>query len=431
MAVLLFPSVDASYWYPKTTITLAVVLGYLGLVRALRWRRYEEVHRKFAGRIHSLTPAEAQKITHLSSQWDMPALMTIALSFALFKTYAIPSISNLLLRTRQLGSKENVSRRYADTEILISTWVTCPISGKFEFDGPSANGEDFDPRCAIAIARTNWLHSKYDISNDDYLYTLCLFIFEPIDWIARYGWRELSELEKQAYYVFWVEVGRRMGIKDIPESLDDLKRWSMKYEEHYMVPAASNRAVAQFTIDELLCFAPEKYGIKNFLQRIVVCLLETRVRVAMMYEEQPWYLHLLTQGLTQAAAVCQRHCMPPRLAPSLFVKYDTPKSKDGSEPRMHQSRPWYKPRQSGFGALLEQFTVAAGLVREDNVASPRNKWRGYRLEELGPERFEHSGHEETMRIAAELQGCPVTGPWSLRPRPHQHSRSVSASRSSL
>jgi len=226
-----------------------------------------------------------------------------------------------------------------------------------------------------------------------------------------------------------------MGIKDIPESLEDLERWSLKYEEGYMVPVATNHAVAQLTVDELLCFAPEKYGIKNFLQRIIVCLLETRVRVAMMYEEQPWYLHLLTYGVTQVAALFQRHCLLPRRAPSLFVKYDTSKPKDGSEPRMHPSRyaqrPWYKPKQRGFGAFIEKFTVCIGLVRPEDVALPRNKCRGYRLEELGPERFEHSGHEETMRIAAELQGCPVTGPWSLRPRPHHHNRSASASRASL
>ncbi|EPQ53280.1 hypothetical protein GLOTRDRAFT_46084 [Gloeophyllum trabeum ATCC 11539] len=404
-----------NWWpWPKSALFIVLLVVYLGIVQALRWRRYHEVHKKYGPRISSLTPAEAQQIIHLSSQWDMPALVTIALSFALFKTYAIPTISGLLSKTRQLGARENVSRRYADTEILITTWVTCPISGKFDFDPRAASGskrgeeEEFDPRCAIAIARTNWLHGKYDIK-----------------WMKRYGWRELSELEKQAYFVFWIEVGRRMNITDIPQTLGDLERWSANYEEGYMIPAQTNHHVAQLTVDEFLWFAPEKFGIKDFLQRIVICMLEDRVRIAMIspcifrYKEQPWSLHAIARGLTGGFAFFQRYCLLPRRSPSLFVKDDTPKHSPDSAPRMHPTRyarrPWYKPKPTSLGTFIERFTVAVGLVDAENVASPRNKCEGFRLEEIGPESFEKSGHEETMRIAGELQGCPVRGPWSLNP----------------
>jgi hypothetical protein len=30
----------------------------------------------------------------------------------------------------------------------------------------------------------------------------------------------------QASYVFWAEIGRRMGMQDIPESLEEMKSWS-------------------------------------------------------------------------------------------------------------------------------------------------------------------------------------------------------------
>jgi hypothetical protein len=30
----------------------------------------------------------------------------------------------------------------------------------------------------------------------------------------------------QAYYVFWAEIGRRMGMQDVPESLEEMKAWS-------------------------------------------------------------------------------------------------------------------------------------------------------------------------------------------------------------
>jgi hypothetical protein len=33
------------------------------------------------------------------------------------------------------------------------------------------------------------------ISNDDMLYTLSLFVLEPVRWVKRYEWREMTEME--------------------------------------------------------------------------------------------------------------------------------------------------------------------------------------------------------------------------------------------
>lgn len=51
-------------------------------------------------------------------------------------------------------------------------------------------------RAKIAIERLNEIHGKYQILNGDYLYTLSLFITQPIKWINRYGWRKLDPLEE-------------------------------------------------------------------------------------------------------------------------------------------------------------------------------------------------------------------------------------------
>ena len=51
-------------------------------------------------------------------------------------------------------------------------------------------------RSKIALNRMNELHSKYSILNGDFLYTLSLFIIEPIKWINKYEWRQLEPIEK-------------------------------------------------------------------------------------------------------------------------------------------------------------------------------------------------------------------------------------------
>lgn len=48
-----------------------------------------------------------------------------------------------------------------------------------------------------------------------------------------------------------------------------------------MVPAETNALVAKYTVDELLHSVPKFLGIKAAAEKIVVCALEERVRIAM------------------------------------------------------------------------------------------------------------------------------------------------------
>lgn len=50
-----------------------------------------------------------------------------------------------------------------------------------------------------------------------------------------------------------------------------------------MVPAETNRVVAGYTLDELLCPVPEAFGLRAFGVKIVLCLLDGITREAMMY----------------------------------------------------------------------------------------------------------------------------------------------------
>ncbi|KAF8804023.1 hypothetical protein BYT27DRAFT_7340340 [Phlegmacium glaucopus] len=413
---------------PPVQVGFGGLLIWLLVVRAFRWKRYNAIHRQYQAKYdeRTMTAEEAQVVMKVSIMYDMPLLLNYSLAFALFKTYAIPSISELLAATKELKSKETVSRRYADTELLIATFVGCPISGFLDPSfaannkGPDAQSAD-DPRAMIALARVNWLHSKYKISNDDFLYTLTLFVLEPGVWAERYGWRPLSQLEKYAFYVFWVEIGKKMGIEEIPESLEELIAFSKEYEERCMVPAPTNAEIAAYTIDELLSAAPEALGIKTFAQRITICLLDDVVRVSMMQPEQPWYMHALMKSVMSTIAFVQRWLLLPRLSFRFPVDVRLPDvNADASCPRLYpmkwQARPWYKPESTGLGYYRDKFLVFIGWHTE--MPGPHLRSAGYRLEEMGPLRFEDDGHEEVMQQAAKLHGCPVTGPWSLAGRIH-------------
>ena len=203
--------VSSGLW--STVAALAILTsasGYLALVQLLRFSRLRKVEKKYGTRWTTtkdgkrklnVTPAEAQEIISLSLQYDLPGITRFSTAWALFKTYAIPSISEILVKSGQLSSSDVVARRYTDTGVLISTWVTCPIIGLADtpLEEKNVSEGEVDPRGAIAIARVNWLHSRWpNIKQEDYLYTLSLFILEPIRWASNYGWRALTPLEEEA-----------------------------------------------------------------------------------------------------------------------------------------------------------------------------------------------------------------------------------------
>ncbi|TEB31420.1 hypothetical protein FA13DRAFT_366962 [Coprinellus micaceus] len=422
------PSIDWLHFWEDLThpLTIATAVGtitilHLTLARALRWRRYYSIHREYEVKWKEgrLTPGEAQRIMQTSCVYDMPWLLIRALAFALFKTYTLPSGSKLLLSTRELGSQEKVAKRYADTEILIQTWIGCPLSGFHSTTGaPSSSVPAEDPRAALAIARTNFLHSKYNIPNHQFLYTLGLFILEPPAWAKRWGWRELSDMEQDAYLIFWTDIGQKMGIKDIPPTLEELKEWCETYAEAEMAPDEANHKLSEYTMDEILYPVPRAFGLREFGERAVICLLPDRVREAMLLPAQPRWLHWFVNSVFTSIWLYQRYLCFPRH----FMDYsgfpingNLPKpDKNGdirARPRVYRSIPWYKPEPSGFlGRTWEQLLVKVGW--HGGVPAVEFLSNGYRIEEVGPLRFQNLGIEETLHNAAKIQGCPIAKPWA-------------------
>ena len=198
------------------------------------------------------------------------------------QTYGIPSVSSLLVATGQLADIPTASKRIADTGVLL-----------LEF----ALNEPASERAIQAIARMNFLHAGYrkagKITNDDMLYTLSLFALEPGRWVRKYEWRELTELELCACGTYWKSMGDAMDVSysTLPSSasgwndglqwLDEVEAWSLKYEEAYMVPAVTNKQLADAHLDILCINIPA--GLLGPCKKIVSVFLGERLRKAMMW----------------------------------------------------------------------------------------------------------------------------------------------------
>jgi hypothetical protein len=195
-------------------------------------------------RIAELDPeTDYEEIYRLTVTHEFPWDMNQALSFALFRTYAVPSIGRLLDATGELV--RNSSKRYDDTVLLL--------------DEVSRHGMHTDGG-RRAVRRINQMHGSYDISNDDMRYVLSTFVVTPKRWLDDYGWRPLSPAEVTASVRYYLELGTLMGIKALPPTYDAFERLLDTYEAEHFAFDEGGRRVADSTLALMLTFYPSFLG---------------------------------------------------------------------------------------------------------------------------------------------------------------------------
>jgi ER-bound oxygenase mpaB/B'/Rubber oxygenase, catalytic domain len=254
---------------------------------------------------------DCQRIMHLLFGYEFPWDLIRALEIALYRTYCVPSISSLLDRTGEFYRA--AQRRYDDTAILIAE--IC----RWGYESP---------RGSEALERINWAHGHFRIANDDFLYVLSTFVFEPVKWIDAFGWRRLSEKERLAFYYFWREVGTRMGIRDIPRSFDAFAQWSADFEKTQFRFAESNRRIGTATRDLFASWAPRLAA--PLVHNAVYALLDDSMIEAFGFPKPFPGTRPLLRAMLKARALLLRH-MPARRKPDFFTDHPNRTHPEGYE----------------------------------------------------------------------------------------------------
>ncbi len=244
-------------------------------------------------RITSLDPAaDHEEIMRISAGLEFPWDYQKSLEMALFRTYCVPSISGLLERTGEFERRPQ--KRYDDTAALMSELVE--------------HGYD-SPRGREALRVVNRQHGRYDISNDDMLYVLATFIYDPIDWLSQYGWRPLTPAEQQASFHFYRAVGSRMGIRDIPADFAAYRDFKEAYEQEHFVFAESNHRIGQYTLDLFCSWYPSV--LSPVVSRAVVGMLDPLMVRAFGFSAPPAWVGAVGRRALRARALVVRR-MPVR-----------------------------------------------------------------------------------------------------------------------
>lgn len=256
---------------------------------------------RWSREIEKLDPStEYERIGFILTAYEFSWDIEKALEFALFRTYAVPSISGLLSRTGEF--RRHTRKRYDDTELLLSEI--------------SENGLD-SARGRAAVSRVNEMHGRYRISNGDMLYVLSTFVVEPKRWIDRFGKRPLTQAEIEASVQYYRALGEKMGIRDLPDSFAGFDAYSRTYEAEHFRYADSNAEIAGLTRDLLLSFYLPK-PLVPLGRPAVHALCDPPLRRAMGFPDPPgWLEWVVIGGLKLRASVLR--WLPARRRPRLIT----------------------------------------------------------------------------------------------------------------
>lgn len=252
----------------------------------------------WSDRIRQLDPeVDHAEVYRITSAHEFPWDVNQALGFALFRTYAVPSIGALLDRTGEFT--ERVAKRYDDTALLLGAVV--------EHGPDSLQGR-------TAVKRINQMHGAYDISNDDLRYVLCTFVVMPIRWLDAYGWRPMSEAEKVASAHYYRRLGALMGIREVPATWQDFDAALEAYEREHFARDPGARRVADATLALLATQWPNSWLPAWLVRRTSYALMDPPLLQALGYPRQHRSVERLVRGALRLRGRVVR-LLPPRLEP--------------------------------------------------------------------------------------------------------------------
>jgi ER-bound oxygenase mpaB/B'/Rubber oxygenase, catalytic domain len=247
--------------------------------------------------IEALDPeTQYWRIYWLHALQEFPWDLMRAGELALYRTYAVPSIGGLLDRTGEFRTR--TQKRYDDTVLLLGEVLE--------------HGLDSE-RGRRALRVINRAHARYPIDPDDARYTLATLLVVPMRWIDRYGWRRVTEHERRAAYLYYRELGRRMGVRDWPASFEEVCAFLDEYEARHFAYCEGGARTATATRELFVSWFPR--AVAPLTRAGVVALLDPPLVQAFGYAPAPAWVRAGADLALRTRARIVRF-LPPRRTPT-------------------------------------------------------------------------------------------------------------------
>jgi len=228
--------------------------------------------------------------------WDFQRSM---IDLVFMKGLAAPRIAGLIGAHGYLPG--NAQKRYDDTSIMMIEIVKHGHSSA---------------RAVQMIERMNQIHARFHIRQDDYAYVLTSFMFEPIRWNERFGWRRFTSVETYASYCFWREVGKRMQLTAVPDSFDACERFNLDYEAQQLRRTKASVALAAVLFRLLESWMPAP--VRPLVRPGLAALVDDKLLACFDVPPPPRWLKWLVPRLLRLRARALRFA-PRRRKSAYFV----------------------------------------------------------------------------------------------------------------
>ncbi len=230
--------------------------------------------------------------------YEFPWDITRSLELALFRTFCAPSIAALLDRTGEFHHRPQ--KRYDDTGLMVSLIL------KLGHDTPQGQ---------TVIQRMNRIHGHFPIRNEDFLYVLSTFIYEPVRWLERFGWRPLSPLEQEALFHFWRAIGQQMQIQSIPNSYAEFEAYNLAFEAEHFHYSPANQRVGTSTLNLFLSWFPPP--LRPLIRPGVYAIMDDRMIRAFGFPQPSERQRQIVATLLRSRGNLVR-ALPPRQTPDFY-----------------------------------------------------------------------------------------------------------------
>jgi len=250
---------------PSSGLLIAEVERFLGKYRSLQARASYLMRPNTLEEVQKLDPKkDCNQIVHFISYDFRAELKVLSANYEL-RPAALPYTAMLFESTGEFTQR--TLKRFEDTFLLFANMVEWGLDSR---------------RGRICRDVINRIHGRMAIPNDGYKFVLGNFMFLPVIWNERFGWRKFTDVERLGWFHQFVEVGRALEVKDIPEDFDEMRGWWDDFNRRFCKYSPACRRVFDGAVANLLAVVPRP--VRASLREMIVAGLDDTFRACLRYD---------------------------------------------------------------------------------------------------------------------------------------------------